>query len=133
MDLNKYRFAQFKDGARGDGFYDCWGLVREVLYEQFGHPLYSSFGSVNGKDKNQLTQAAEQVQQAVGFGECEAQAGAVACGYVGKRLFHIGVCVEVAGIVKVLHASPDGVRTDSLKGFARVAGSRVVYMSKPVC
>lgn len=43
--IKKYLTAVYKDGARGeDGFYDCWGMVREARVELYGRKLLPSRG-----------------------------------------------------------------------------------------
>ena len=36
--INDLLEAEFKDGGRGDGFFDCWGLVKETFH-RFGTEL----------------------------------------------------------------------------------------------
>ena len=126
MDLKPYLHAVYVDGGRGNGQYDCWGLVRAVLHEQFDTPLYRSFGSVEPHNKTLLTASAQKIMKQFSVQD-EPMAGAVACGYIGKRMVHIGVCVEADGMLKVLHAHIKGIRLNTLRDFAKVSGSRVEY------
>lgn len=126
MDLKPYLDAVYVDGGRGDGQYDCWGLVRAVLHEQFDTPLYRSFGSVEPRNKTLLTSSAQKIMKQ--FTPIDGpQAGAVACGYIGRRIVHIGVCVRADGFLKVLHAHTLGVRLNTVRDFGKTSGSRVEY------
>lgn len=117
--FNRYQLARYKDGGRGNGAYDCWGLVRAVLHEQYGKPLLPSFGHVSPDDKQSMTALAEGIMSIVV--PCEPAESAIAAAYVGRLLVHVGV---VIGVDRVLHASrKHGICINSYRDFARLSGN----------
>lgn len=130
MDLKPYLDSVYVDGGRGRGQYDCWGLVRDVLHNEFNCPLYKSFGHVEPDDKTLLTESAQAIMSQFSFSKFP-ESGTLACGYIGKRMVHIGVCVIADDRLKVLHAHRKGIRLNTVREFGKVAGSRVLYF-KPI-
>lgn len=125
MDLNRYQSARYQDGGRGHGFYDCWGLVREVLHQYFDAPLYESYGNVSASDKPQMDSVSRVIIKQGFEAVKQPAAGIVAAGYLGKRLQHVGVFVRIDGTLRILHAHQSGIRLDTFTAFQRCAGSSI--------
>lgn len=124
--FNHYQMASYKDGGRGEGFYDCWGLVRAVLHEQYGKCLLPSFGNVSPDDKQSMTNLAAKLMPVITV--CEPAEGTIAAAYMGSLLVHVGV---VVGVDKVLHASrKHGICINSYRDFARLSGNVRYYQCR---
>ncbi|WP_444886471.1 NlpC/P60 family protein [Microbulbifer sp. JMSA008] len=98
--INDYLTVPYVDGGRGMHGFDCWGLVRDVLHRQFNTPLLESFGHVCPDDKPLLTDSYLQVVPDFLPGPCKP--GAVACGFHGDCLIHVGIVIN-NGQTQVLH------------------------------
>lgn len=123
--INEYMACPYVAYARGPESYDCWGLVRQVLSDRFGVPVLASFGQIDPDDKAGMTQGFKEVVRA--FELAAPQPGSVAACFHGEWLVHVGVCVEDAGALKVLHTSRRfGPSLDSVRVFQRLS-SRVVF------
>jgi len=117
--INGYMSAVYEDGGRGPNAFDCWGLVRDVLHKYFDVPELLSYGCVCPDDKRSMNAGYKVVK--TGFKACCAVPGAVACGYRSGCLVHVGVVVETASGLRVLHASrASGVSLVSLREFERL-------------
>lgn len=129
MELKSYQFAQYKDGGRGNGFYDCWGLVREVANKFYDYPLFSSFGDISVDNKKQMTKAAFSVMR--GLKECELHEGAIVAGYTNGLMIHVGIVVKSDDKLQVLHAtSKSGIVINSIRQFERLAGKEIKYYDR---
>ena len=133
MDLSYYQRCTYKDGGRGNGFYDCWGLVREVLHKDFGYPLFASFGSfgsVSSTDKAAFTQGFSELSGE--FVEiARAEEAAVMLSFQSGVLQHVGICIRHDGFLKVLHAHLNhGVRLDKLRNFPRFCDGNEIKILK---
>lgn len=102
MRFDDYLSIPYVDGGRDGCGLDCWGLVRDVLHAHFGVPLLASFGHVSPDDKPGMTGGYHQVVNGFVPGACVP--GAVACGFRGDCLVHVGVVVN-NGRLQVLHTS----------------------------
>lgn len=123
MDFSKYQYVVYQDGGRGNGVYDCWGLVREVLHQYFNVPLLASYGSILPQDKASMTRCACELIQRGFVQTHELREGVVVAGYIGQRMQHVGVCVRIDGLLRVLHAHHSGVRFERLHEFEKLSGS----------
>lgn len=125
--FEQFKSACYQDGGRSEGIYDCWGLVRKVLTEHYQVPDLPSYGYILATDKKAMTQAGTQLKPQ--FKRLEVPCdGAIAAGYRGSILLHVGVCVLIDHQIKVLHAQQSsGISFVSLEQFARCAGNRVEY------
>lgn len=130
MDLNYYRRCIYKDGGRGNGFFDCWGLAREVLHTDFGYPLFASFGTVAATDKQGATGAYDAISGE--FVEiAQAEEAALLLSFQGDVLQHVGVCIRHEGFLKVLHAHiTHGVRLDKVRHFSRFCDGNEIKILK---
>lgn len=116
---DRYLTIPYIDGGRDIAIgLDCWGLVRGVLHQHFNTPLLKDFGNIHADDKANMTKAYGQVKKA--FLPCSPIKGAVAAGFNGRLLIHVGVVVEANGL-KVLHtSSKHGMCRCSLRHFERL-------------
>jgi len=116
--IDDYLSVPYVDCGRDLKGLDCWGLVRHVLHHQFNLPLFESFGHVQPDNKRDLTQAFKH--QVKSFSLSRPKPGAVAAGFRGKLLLHIGVCIEVNGQTQVLEISKKhGVSINQVRDFKR--------------
>ena len=102
--INKYLSATYEDGARGPYKYDCWGLCREVRYEQCGKRLLPSFGSVRNTQPKEFTLAYQA--EAKNMQECEPESGAIAAVFRGALCIHVAVIIEVGNELHALEINP---------------------------
>lgn len=102
--INKYLSATYEDGARGPDKYDCWGLCREVRYEQCGKRLLPSFGSVRNTQPKEFTLAYQA--EAKNMKECEPENGAIAAVFRGALCIHVAVIIEVGNELHALEINP---------------------------
>lgn len=117
--VNDYLAVPYRDGGRDCAGFDCWGLVRHVLHSHYGLPWLESFGHVSPDDKQHLTDSYQQVVPAFVPGACVP--GAVACGFRGACLIHVGVVVNSGGQPMVLHTSRrHGPTLQSPRAFRRL-------------
>jgi len=122
-----YLPVNYLDGGRDFNGMDCWGLVRHVLHYQFNLPLFESYGHVNPDDKRSLTEAF--TAEVKSFIPSSSKASAVAAGFRGQLLLHIGVCVEVNSQLYVLETSrKNAVALTKLRDFKRQY-SRIEFYS----
>lgn len=100
MNISDYLTVPYVDGGRDLCGLDCWGLVRHVLHAQFGLPLFESFGHVSPDDKQAMTECYQHIVKTFVPGRCVP--AAIACGFRGDCLIHVGVVVD-NGVLQVLH------------------------------
>lgn len=130
MDLNDYRRCRYRDGGRGNGVFDCWGIVRSGLHHLFGYPLFASFGSVGATDKQGATASYNAIMGEFVTAD-RADEGVVMLAFHGQVLQHVGLCVKEDGRLKVMHAHiVSGVRFDSVANFPRFCDGNRVEMIK---
>ncbi len=114
-ELNTYLSSQYLDGGRGDGFYDCWGLVREVRHLAFGKSLLPSYGAINANDKKSLTNAANYEKRQLS--KIKAKPGAIATCWRGQLCLHVGIVVENNGLFIMDISETKGCRAIRLSDF----------------
>lgn len=123
----EYLSAPYIDGGRTLAVLDCWGLVRDVLHRRFNLPVLASFGNVHPDDKQELTASFNQV--VIDFVPGMAQPGAVASGFRGNNLIHVGVCIGEASQLKILHTSRrHGAMLSSVREFKRLFPTVIFYV-----
>lgn len=123
--VEQYLECDYEDGARGPDKYDCWGLVRHVIYNHLGGRELPSWGHVRNTMPRLFTRAYKK--ESAGMEECVPQVGAIAAVFTGSLMTHVGVCIEVDGRVVVLEMNPKtGVRWRSVRDF-EAPYARVVY------
>ena len=121
-----YLKIPYVDGGRSSDGLDCWGLVRDVLHRYFHVPDLASYGHVHPDNKTSLTAGFNQV--VTGFLPCDAKAGAVASGFRGENLLHVGVCIEESSQLKILHTSRrHGAMLSSVREFKRLFPKVIFY------
>lgn len=97
---------------------DCWGLVRLARYALFGGSLLPSYSHIDPASKGELTVAAGEVREDMGFVECEARPGAIATAWRGSLCVHVGLVVSVDGRLWVMETdAPIGPVLTSCKAF----------------
>lgn len=115
--IDKFDLWQYRENA------NCWDFVRAFLIERAGIDAADvpRFG-ICPDDKKAMTKASAGVRRS--FSESGPEQFAIACHYVGRVLYHVGV-VD-GGIIR--HTGKQtGTRKDSIKEFERLAG-RTIYM-----
>ena len=116
--INDYLAVPYVDGGRDCRGFDCWGLVRHALHHHFGVPWLTSFGHVSPDDKPGMTGGFSAVVPAFVPGACVP--GAVACGFRGDCLVHVGVVVD-NGKLQVLHTGRGhGPALNTARAFRRL-------------
>lgn len=102
--IDHYLDTTFEDGGRGPLSFDCWGMGREIQIST-GLPdeVVPSFGAVGAQDKQQMTELYQDVSRAFEVGPPRPLA--IACGFVGALLWHIGTVVPNGSQLEVLHTS----------------------------
>jgi cell wall-associated NlpC family hydrolase len=120
-----YLTIPYVDGGRNAAVgLDCWGLVRDVLHQHFNLPLLNDFGLIKAHDKPSMTHAYDLTKSQ--FIECKAKNGAIAAGFKGSALIHVGVVLENNSL-QVLHtSSKHGMSKCSVRNFNRLF-SKVKY------
>lgn len=120
MKFNQYLQVPYVDGGRDPSGWDCWGKVRWIAHHDFAYPLFESFGHVHPDDKQSLHNSFEQIQYQ--FDPCQPKAGAIACLFRRGVLVHVGICVEVDGLLQVIHTSRQyGAEIIKRRDFERLA------------
>jgi hypothetical protein len=116
---DNYLTIPYIDGGRDATVgLDCWGLVRDVLHQHFDVPLLKAFGGIHAEDKSNMTRAYRQIKNV--FTQCKPSLGAIAAGFNGDALIHVGVVLESNGL-QVLHtSSKHGVSKCSVRQFNRL-------------
>lgn len=124
-----YLTIPYVDGGRDAAIgLDCWGLVRDVLHKHFALPLLNDFGLIHADDKANMTRAYQQVKNA--FSPCHPIAGAIAAGFNGSALIHVGVVIDVNGL-HVLHtSSKHGMSKSRVRRFNRLFSEVKYYAYK---
>ncbi|UTV30155.1 hypothetical protein [Photobacterium atrarenae] len=102
--IDSYLESSFKDGGRGPAFFDCWGMGRDIQLKT-GVPaqFVPSFGAVGAQDKRQMTTLYQDVSRS--FDVVPPRPLAIACGFVGQLLWHIGTVVPNGSQLEILHTS----------------------------
>jgi len=88
--INAYLKARYVAGGRGQGCYDCWGLVREARVN-CGQKALSSYGSLRKDDPRGFAKAYQNESKTMVA--CDPCHGAVAA------VMHGAICVHVALVV----------------------------------
>lgn len=129
--LNRYLFARYIDGARGDGgAFDCWGLAREVRHEIYGKRLLPSWGHVRNTMPREFTKAYKE--QSKELDECAPEVGALAMVFTGRLMLHVGVVVELEGRLAVLDINEkSGARWQRIPAFEAPYSKVVYYRDSP--
>ena len=100
MTVNDYIGLEYEDGGRGPDKYDCWGLVRSVRHEVFGRSLLPSFGTIRPTMCIEFTRSCNEVCN--GLEKCGPEPGALVGIFRGRVCTHVGIMVEVGGVLGVL-------------------------------
>ena len=128
--LEQYLFARYVDGGRGEVVggvreYDCWGLALAVRQELLGLPPLPDAGVIS---RHRLRESAKSYRvYAELLPEGSAIPGAIAAVMSGELCTHVGVVLELDGMLAVLEINPhSGCRWLRVADFER-AYYRVKY------
>lgn len=104
---------------------NCWDFVREWLIEN-GVPAEDvpKYG-IHPDNKLEMHSAHKNVKRT--FVECRPRHGAVACHYVGKILYHVGV---IDGDMVRHTGKTIGTRLDSINAFEALAPTTKYFIHK---
>lgn len=100
--IEKYLSTTYEKGARGPKKYDCWGMARAVRHEVFGRALLPSLDDVTPGDMRSTTKGAESIHSGILAYDVGLRAGAVAQAHIGRLCVHVGVVVDVDGMLMIL-------------------------------
>lgn len=99
---DKYRSVVWQKGGRVHPELDCFGIVNEIRRD-LGLTEWPDFAGVT-KDDNGLDREARGLIQSLE--SCDPCAGAgVAC-YSGSTVTHVGIVVEINGLLHVAECNP---------------------------
>lgn len=128
--LEKYLFARYVDGGRGELVggayeYDCWGLSCAVRQELLGLAPLPDAGVIS---RHRLRESAKSYRvYADLMPESQPIPGALAAVMSGELCTHVGVVLELDGMLAVLEINPkSGCRWLRIGDFER-AYYRVKY------
>lgn len=115
--VDEYLGSAYVDGGRGEVVdcvrrYDCYGLARAVRHEVYGLPMLPAWGLATRHDLRLSASCyREQIAQ---LAECRPQPGALAAVLRGRLCTHVGVVVELDGLLAVMdthaHTGPRWMR-----------------------
>jgi len=98
----KYRSVSWLKGGRSYPDLDCFGIVNEIRRD-FDLPEWPDFSGVT-KEGNGLDREAKKLM--LSLERCEPCSGAgVAC-YSGSAVTHVGIVVEINGLLHVAECNP---------------------------
>ncbi|WP_394243880.1 nitrite transporter [Halopseudomonas laoshanensis] len=116
MDLSKYTHGVHVEGGRVWPHVDCYGLVLEVRADM-GLPAWPEWADTRKADGEMTDVAADFLPS---LHPCEPHAGAMAVCYEGSHVTHVGVVVDVNGMLEVLDTrSCGGVKCLPLSRYRR--------------
>lgn len=109
MTLNELLQVPYMPNGRSVEGADCYGLARMARVYLFGKPWMASHGSVDGSDKEAMTEA--QKEWAKGFRVVDPYPGAIATAWRGSLCKHVGIVVDVDNRRMILETDEPG-KTD---------------------
>ncbi|MEH4049481.1 nitrite transporter [Klebsiella pneumoniae] len=101
LNIDKYLTVRWQMGGRTFPVLDCYGIVHEVRRD-LGLPEWPAFEGVI-KDGDEMHIAYNFRQNVV---RCEPCPGAVAACYMGGVIGHLGIVVELSGLLYVMECNP---------------------------
>ena len=114
MTLFEYFMVPFKSGARGPTEFDCWGWVRAVRHDVYGKQLMPEFPGVTNRDLTAMHDDYESVLNSNDYDILDSvdkvTPGTVVAVLRGGRCVHIGIIVEVDGVLYYADIGPSGCR-----------------------
>ncbi|MBZ6593916.1 nitrite transporter, partial [Klebsiella pneumoniae] len=102
INIDKYLTVRWQMGGRTFPVLDCYGIVHEVRRD-LGLPEWPAFEGVI-KDGDEMHIACNNFRQNVV--RCEPCPGAVAACYMGGVIGHLGIVVELSGLLYVMECNP---------------------------
>lgn len=103
MNLDKYTFGRHVEGGRLWPEVDCYGLVLEVRRD-LGLPAWPEWSEMRKADGSFVRACEEMIQRYVT--PCAPCHAAVAAGYRGSVQDHVGIVIEINGMLEVLEINP---------------------------
>jgi len=102
LNIDKYLSVQWQMGGRVYPVLDCYGVVHEVRRD-LGLPDWPAFEGII-KEGSEMDTACQNFRSNVTH--CSPCNGAVAACYIGKLIAHLGVVVELGGMLHVMECNP---------------------------
>lgn len=102
FNIDKYRSVTWQKGGRVYPNLDCYGIVHEVR-KDLSLNEWPIFEGVT-KDDNGLDKEAKLLVKTVT--RCEPIQGAVAACYVSSMITHVGIVVNINGLLHVVECNP---------------------------
>lgn len=103
IDVEKYLTCPYLDAGRSLAGLDCWGQLLLVRAELGCQPLPSLGGVTRHTVRTMGSQYAEVSN---GLEVCEPEVGAIAAVFRGALFVHVGIVIEIDGILAVLETNP---------------------------
>lgn len=104
LNIDKYLAVKWQMGGRAFPVLDCYGIVHEVRRD-LGLPEWPAFeGVIKTPQSNDMGIVCDEFKR--DLTQCQPHAGAVAACYTGKIIGHLGVVVELNGLLYVLECNP---------------------------
>lgn len=127
MTLLDFLKTKYRDGARGENSeHDCWDLTRKVRHFIYGRPLLPSYAGLNRSTPKAFAEAALVEVQGMQPIE-EPIAGCCVCVFKGLVCYHVAVCIEDGGQLKIMDTNPkQNVKVHEVGEFLRKFKGRTV-------
>lgn len=124
--MDKYFGIPYVKGGRSLDGLDCWGLVR-LMREDLDKGSLPLFSDVDPLDKRSFTQSSIECISTCDLSLSGISVGAIACGYMGRLCYHVGIVVDVDNRLMILETDEKtGVCLTSISLFES-RYSKVVY------
>ncbi len=107
MTLEDLMSVPYEPNGRSKEGADCYGLVRMARVYLFGKPWMKSYTSVEGSDKQAMTNAMQKEAQSMR--KVSARPGAIAAAWRGNLCTHIAIVVDVDGRRMILETDEPNV------------------------
>ena len=102
FNIDKYLSVTWQMGGRAYPILDCYGVVHEVRRD-LGLPEWPVFDGVI-KENDCMDATAREFKKTAT--RCVPQVGAVAACYEGALIAHLGIIVDIDGILHVIECNP---------------------------
>lgn len=103
--VDSYLNTEYKDGARGPSVFDCWGMLRDILFKG-GVPesMAPSFGSCSAANKIKMTRHFRDIIHNY-TQQPKVREALIAAAFSGDRLDHVGFVVPDGSQLAILHTT----------------------------
>lgn len=102
LNIDKYLSVIWRMGGRCYPFLDCYGIVHEIRRD-LNLPEWPAFEGIIQED-SQMDLAARELMLSVE--QCKASHGVVAACYKSGMVTHVGIVVEIDGLLHVIESNP---------------------------